>query len=246
MPHNPASGGSTGKRRRREADMDFATARRAMVDGQVRTSDVTNLALITAMLEVPRERFVPEGMVALAYLDRDLRLDGGTGTGAPATASRWLIKPVVLARLIQAADPGPQDRVLVVGCGTGYSAAVLGRLAGSVVALEADESLAGRARSVLSSLNVRNVTVVTGPLVAGWPASAPYDIVLFDGGVEAVPEAVFSQLAPAGRLLSVVVSGPMGKATYFQAVNGEVSGRPVFDAMAPVLPGLKKTPAFVF
>ena len=224
--------------------MDFATARRAMVDGQVRTSDVTNLALIAAMLEVPRERFVPDGMAALAYLDRDLRLDGGTGTGAPA--SRWLIKPVVLARLIQAADPGPQDRVLVVGCGTGYSAAVLGRLAGSVLALETDESLAGRAQSTLSALNARNVTVVTGPFAAGWPTSAPYEIILFDGGVEAVPDAVFSQLAPAGRLVSVVVAGPVGKATYFQAVNGEVSGRAVFDAMAPVLPGLKKMPAFVF
>jgi protein-L-isoaspartate(D-aspartate) O-methyltransferase len=198
------------------------------------------------MLEIPRERFVPDGMAALAYLDRDLPLDGGTAAGVPEPASRWLVKPVVLARLIQAADPGPQDRVLVVGCGTGYPAAVLARLAGSVVALEADESLAGRARSVLSALNTRNVTVVTGLFAAGWPTSAPNDIILFDGGVEAVPDAVFSQLAPAGRLVTVVVSGPVGKATYFQAVNGEVSGRPVFDAMAPVLPGLKKAPAFVF
>jgi len=123
---------------------------------------------------------------------------------------------------------------------------VLARLAGAVVALEADESLAGRARSVLSALNARNFTVVTGPLAAGWPTSAPYDVMLFDGGVEAVPDAVFSQLAPTGRLVSVVVSGPVGKATYFQAVNGEVSRRPVFASMAPVLPGLKKAPAFVF
>jgi len=230
--------------------MDFAMARRAMVDGQIRTSDVTNLALIAAMLDIPRERFVPDSMAALACLDRDLPLDGGAGHGVPqrvsGIASRWLIKPVVLARLIQAADPGPQDRAMVVGCGTGYSTAVLARLAGSVVALEEDDALAERARLALSALGAGNVSIVTGPLAAGWPASAPYDVILFDGGVEAIPDAMFAQLAPAGRLVGVVVAGPVGKATCFQVVNGEVSSRPVFDAMAPVLPGLNKAPAFVF
>jgi protein-L-isoaspartate(D-aspartate) O-methyltransferase len=222
--------------------MDFAMARRAMVDGQVRTSDVTDLRLIAALLDVPRERFLPESLAPIAYLDRDLPLDAGGSGGVDA--KRRLIKPVVLARLIQQADPGPQDRVLVVGCGTGYAAAVLARLAGSVVALEESEALAARARSALSGLG--NVSVVTGPLAAGWPVAAPYEVVLFDGGVEVVPEAVFEQLSPAGRLVAVVVSGPVGKAMYFQAVNGEFSGRPVFDAMVPVLPGLKKAPAFVF
>ncbi len=232
--------------------MDFAMARRAMVDGQIRTADVTNLTLIAAMLDIPRERFVPDGIAALSYLDRDLPLDGGIGPAAGRAgagreiASRWLIKPVVLARLIQAADPAPQDRALVVGCGTGYSAAVLSRLVGSVSALEENPALAGRARSALSALGAANVTVVEGPLSAGWPATGPYEIVLIDGGADVIPETVLAQLAPAGRLVGVVVSGPMGKAMCFQAVNGEVSGRPVFDAMAPVLPGLSKTPAFVF
>jgi len=220
---------------------DFAAARRAMVDGQVRTSDVTNLALIAAMLEIPRERFVPEPMAPLAYLDRDLPL-----AGAGAGAARWLMKPMVLARLIQAADPGPQDRVLAVACGTGYAAAMLGRLAGRVVALEEDAGLAEKARSNLSGVGAGNVSVVTGPLDRGWPASGPYDVVLIDGGVETVPQALIDGMASGGRLVCVVNAGPTGKGMYFQSVNGETGGRPLFDATLPVLPGFKNAPAFVF
>jgi protein-L-isoaspartate(D-aspartate) O-methyltransferase len=229
-----SAGGST-----EAAMMDFAAARRAMVDSQVRTSDVTDLALIAAMLAIPRERFVPDAMVPLAYLDRDLPLDG-RGAGA----SRWLMKPMVLARLIQAADPRPQDRVLVVACGTGYGAAVLARLAATVVALEEDPGLAERARASLAAVGAGNVTVVTGPLDRGWPG--PHDVVLIDGGVETVPQALFDAMAPGGRLVAVVSAGPVGKAMCFQSINAEVGGRPLFDATLPVLPGFKKAPAFVF
>ncbi len=221
--------------------MDFATARRAMVDGQIRTNDVTDRALIAAMLDVPRERFVPEQMVPLAYLDRDLPLGGA---GPSGTKTRQLIKPAVLARLIQAADCGPSDHVLVVGCGWGYSAAVLARLAASVVAL--DDVFAEKARATVSLMGVTNVTVVAAPLTAGWAAGAPYDIILVEGGVEVVPDGLFGQLAPTGRLVTVVMAGPIGKAMCFQRINGDVSGRPIVDATAPVLPGFSKTPAFVF
>jgi protein-L-isoaspartate(D-aspartate) O-methyltransferase len=221
--------------------MDFAAARRAMVDGQIRTNDVTDRALIAAMLDVPREQFVPEQMGPLAYLDRDLPLEGA---GPSGTKGRQLIKPAVFARLVQAADPGPRDHVLVVGCGCGYSAAVLARLAGSVVAL--DDVFAEKARAAISAMGVTNVTVVAGSLAAGWAANAPYDIVLVEGGVEAVPDGLFAQLAPTGRLVTVIMAGPIGKATYFQRIGGEVSGRSIFDATEPMLPGFSKTPAFVF
>jgi protein-L-isoaspartate(D-aspartate) O-methyltransferase len=184
---------------------------------------------------------VPESRAALAYLDRDVPIADATAT-EPA---RYLIKPVVLARLIQAAAPGPQDRALVVGAGSGYGAAVLARLAASVVALEQNELLVAQARAVVPGF-VANVTVVEGQLVGGAPTSAPYDVILVDGGVEAVPEALCGQLAPQGRLVAVVAAGPIGKATLFQRVNGGASPRGLFDATAPLLPGFKKAPAFVF
>jgi protein-L-isoaspartate(D-aspartate) O-methyltransferase len=226
-----------------ETDMvDFRTARRAMVDGQVRTNDVTHLGLIAAMLEIPREAFVPERRTALAYLDRDVTIADPTAT-EPA---RYLIKPVVLARLIQAADPGLQDRVLVVGAGSGYAAVVLSRLAAAVVALEQNTALVQQARSLLPVLGGGNVTVVEGALAAGAPGSGPYDVILIDGGIEIVPAGLCGQLSPGGRLVTVVDSGPVGKATLFQSVNGELRGRVLFDAMAPVLPGFVRAPAFVF
>ena len=222
--------------------VDFRTARRAMVDGQVRTNDVTHLGLIAAMLEIPREAFVPEGRAALAYLDRDVMIADATAT-EPA---RYLMKPVVLARLIQAADPAPQDRVLVLGAGSGYAAAVMSRLVAAVVALEQSGPLVQQARSILSSLGSSNVTVVQGPLAGGAPASGPYDVILIDGGVETVPQALCGQLSSRGRLVAVVGPGPIGKATLFQSVNGKLRGRVLFDANAPVLPGFSAAPAFVF
>src|SRR5215470_17923814 len=222
--------------------MDFQTARRAMVDGQVRTNDVTHLGIIAAMSEIPREAFVPESRAALAYLDRDVAIADATAT-EPA---RYLIKPMVLARLIQAADPGPQDRVLVIGAGTGYSAAVISRLGATVVALEENQSLFQKARSVLDSLGSHNVTVIHGPLADGAPASGPYDVILIDGGVETVPDLLCRQLSARGRLVAVVRSGPLGKAKLFQSLEGKCSGRELFDANAPVLPGFSLAPTFVF
>lgn len=222
--------------------MDFRAARRAMVDGQVRTSDVTDLGIISAMLDIPREAFVPKARVALAYLDRDVPIADATAT-EPA---RFLMKPMVLARLIQAADPLPTDRVLVIGAGTGYSAAVLSRLAAQVTALEEDESLLRQAKSVLSSLGSLNVNVIHGHLAHGAPEAAPYDVILIDGGVETVPDQLCGQLSPRGQLLAVEIAGLVGKAKLFQPVNGRFSGRELFDAFAAVLPGFSVAPAFVF
>jgi protein-L-isoaspartate(D-aspartate) O-methyltransferase len=226
---------------------DFRTARRAMVDGQVRTSDVTHLGILAAMMDIPREAFVPEKQAALAYLDRDVPIAGATAAG-PA---RWLMKPMVLARLIQAADPALTDRVLVIGAGTGYSAAVLSQLTAHVTALEEDESLFQQARSILSSSTLsstgsRNINVIRGYLTDGVPDSAPYEVILIDGGVETVPDRLCTQLSPRGRLLAVEVTGPVGRAKVFQPAGGRLSGRELFDASAPVLPGFTVAPAFVF
>jgi protein-L-isoaspartate(D-aspartate) O-methyltransferase len=235
--------------------VDFQAVRRAMVDGQVRTNDVTNLDLIDAMFDIPREAFVPEHLAALAYLDRDLELQGGAGGDRPA---RYLLKPVVTARLIQAADIATTDRVLVVGSGTGYSAAVASRLARAVVALEENPVLAQAAQNTLRRLGFVTVTPVIGRLVAGWPAAAPFDVIVVDGGVEAMPDALFAQLSEGGRLVAVMyggaasgqgegpMQGQVGKATLFRSVRGEVGGRPLFDCTAPLLPGFKKAPAFIF
>jgi protein-L-isoaspartate(D-aspartate) O-methyltransferase len=225
------------------ADMvDYRTARRAMVDGQVRTNDVTDLRLIAAMLDIPRETFVPKGRAALAYLDRDVRLTEASAT-EPA---RYLIEPMVLAKLIQAADPTRDDRVLVVGAGTGYSAAVLARLAASVVALEEGAALLAQARSILPTLGGGKVTIVAGPLAGGAPGSAPYDVILIDGGVELVPGVLRRQLSRHGRLVTVVRSGPGGKATLFGPGTENTGGQFLFDASAPLLPGFADAPAFVF
>ncbi|MGP0091350.1 MAG: protein-L-isoaspartate O-methyltransferase family protein [Xanthobacteraceae bacterium] len=222
--------------------LDFIAARRMMVDGQVRTSDVTNPGLISAMLDVPRERFVPPGKAELAYLDMDVAVaEQGHGH-----APRCLLKAMVFAKLVQAAEIDETDHVLDVGCATGYSAAVLARLSRSVVALEEDAPLADKASELLASLGATNVSVVTGPLSQGWPGRAPYDVILLNGTSEIIPHGLCKQLKDGGRLVGVFGGGRAGKAMLYLSDHGEVSGRPVFDAVAPLLPGFVKPPAFVF
>jgi protein-L-isoaspartate(D-aspartate) O-methyltransferase len=230
VPHNAA------KRNPEKGMFDSVTARRMMVDGQVRTADVTDPDLIAAMLAVPRERFVPASASELAYVDNDLPLGGG----------RALLKPMVLAKLIQAARVRTTDHVLDVGCGTGYSSAVLARLAGSVVALEQDQALAEQAKQALGGMEGGGISLVTGPLNAGWPAAAPYDIIFLDGTTEVVPEALGRQLKPDGRLICVFGRSSAGKAMIYRQIEGHLAGRPIFDASAPLLPGFVAVPEFVF
>ncbi len=213
---------------------DYTVARRHMVDGQVRTTDVTDLRVISAMLEVPREQFMPATAAALAYLDLDV----------PVGASRRLLRPMVLAKLIQAAELEATDRVLDVGCATGYTAAVLARIVARVVALEQDLGLAKAAGAALSSR--ANVNVVNGTLAEGWPQGGPYDVVVIEGATDVMPQALCQQLKDGGRLACVLGSGPGSKAMLYRRSGGEVGGRPIFDASAGLLPGFAKTPVFAF
>jgi protein-L-isoaspartate(D-aspartate) O-methyltransferase len=219
--------------------IDFAEMRRAMVDAQVRANDVTDLRIVASMLETPRERFVPTSLSSFAYIDDDLLVK----EGPPA---RYLMEPMVLAKLLQAAEIGPDALVLDVGAATGYSTAVLARLAGQVVALEEEAELASQGSNLLVDLGLLNAAFVQGPLTAGWPAESPYDVILLNGAVDSAPEALLGQLKPGGRLVAVVGRGRAGRATIFTNTSGGVGSRVVFDAAVPVLPGFEARPGFVF
>jgi protein-L-isoaspartate(D-aspartate) O-methyltransferase len=219
---------------------NFAQARRMMVEGQVRTNDVTDPRLLAAMLELPREAFVPSTSTNVAYLDRDLPV---RGSGA---AARFLLKPMVLAKLIHAAAVSETDRVLDVACATGYSSAVLAHLASQVVALEEDAVLARAAEDTLRVLGIANVAVRTGPLVAGAPGDGPYDVILLNGAAEVVPEALCTQLRDGGRLVCVLSHGAVARAMLYWSIAGDISGRAIFDAAAPLLPGFTRPAAFFF
>jgi len=219
---------------------DFSTARQKMVDGQVRPSDVTDLRILDAMLAVPREAFVPESQRALAYLDLDL--DVGEAGGA----KRFLIKPVVIAKMLQAAEIGETDRVLVVGCASGYAAAVAAKLAAQVTATESDGALAAKAGDVLAKLGFGNVTVRSAVAADGDPANAPYDVIVLAGATEIVPDRLYRQLKDGGRLVGVFAMSRPPRVTIVTHSHAEFGDRALFDAAVPVLPGLERPPAFVF
>lgn len=219
-----------------QAMFDAAAARRLMVEGQVRTADVTDTELLDAMMTVPRERFVPSLLRELAYLDNDIPLGKG----------RALLKPMVLAKLIQAAHVRRGDRVLDTASGTGYSSAVLGRLADSVIALEEDGELAHWAKEALAAVGASKVEVVSGPLTGGWIAAAPYDVILLNGAIQIAPEGLARQLKPDGRLVCVDGRSAAAKGMIYHVIEGQLVGRPIFDGAARLLPGFAAPPAFVF
>ena len=219
--------------------IDFPALRRMMVDGQVRTADVTDPRLLAAMLALPRERFFPEEKAALAYLDLDVPV---SEAGGPV---RRLLKPMVLAKLLQTVGIAENDHVLDVGCATGYSTALLSHLAGSVVGLEEDAALARWAAEALARAGLTNARIVTGALSLGAPEGGPYDLIVLQGSAEIVPVALFDQLKDGGRLACVLGRGP-GKAMLYRRIEGELSGRVVFDAAASPLPGFAKPHEFVF
>lgn len=217
---------------------DFALARRNMVDGQLRPNRVTNAQLLAAIGELPRERFLPDGLRPVAYADDDVPLGNG----------RYLLEPMVLARLIQSLQPQMEDKALVLAAGRGYGAAILARLVKSVVAVEADGAMASAGAQILRELGIANVQQVTGPAERGAPESAPYDVVLIEGAVHDVPAAIIEQIAEGGRLATVIAdpSGALGVARLFVKQGGVTSGRPLFDAGTPALPGFAKLPRFTF
>lgn len=218
------------------ATSDFVIARQKMVDGQVRTSDVTDQRVIDAMLTVPREAFVPGDRTAMAYLDLDL--DVGD--------NRFLQKPVVVARLLQAAEVRPTDTVLVVGCASGYTAALAARLAERVVATDPDAALVARARAALDKLGLTGVAVAVAPVAEGDPAQAPYDVIVLEGATEIVPDKLYRQLKEGGRLVGVFADGDVKRATLVTHSHDDFGSRILFDASARLLPGMQRTPEFVF
>jgi protein-L-isoaspartate(D-aspartate) O-methyltransferase len=218
----------------------FSTARQNMVDCQVRPSDVTDVAIIDAMLDVPREAFVPQNQRALAYLDLDLDVSEG------AAVKRFLIKPAVMARMLQAAEIKATDTVLVVGCATGYAAAVVAKIAGQVTATESDPSLVAKAGTALAGLGLGTVAVRRAAAADGDSTAAPYDVIVLNGATEIIPEGLFRQLKPGGRLVGVFAATLPPRATIVTHSHDDFGHRALFDAVAPVLPGLERVPSFVF
>jgi protein-L-isoaspartate(D-aspartate) O-methyltransferase len=221
----------------------FSTARQNMVDCQVRTNDVTDHRILDAMTALPREDFVPDDKRALAYLDLDLDVcEGGTGA-----AKRFLIKPMLMAKLLQAAEILKTDRILIVGAATGYAAAVAALLAPTVTATESDSALVAKGRNILSTLGFdAKVTFRTAEAAAGDPAGAPYDVIILNGATEIAPDNLYRQLRDGGRLLGVFATTQPPRAMIVRRSHGDFGTRSLFDAAAPVLPGLERVPDFVF
>ncbi|WP_420961846.1 protein-L-isoaspartate O-methyltransferase family protein [Brucella sp. IR073] len=222
---------------------NFQDLRTKMVDNQIRTTDVTDVAVLDAFLSVPREAFVPAAWRDLAYIDEDVLLKPATAAGEPA---RYLMEPSPFAKLVQLASVNPGDRVLVIGTGTGYSAAILSKLAGPVVGLESDAELAAQATAKMAELGFNNVVIATAPLPEGDAARAPYDVILLEGAVDFVPDALFAQLADRGRLIAVEGHGNAGVTRLYVKDDGIVSGRAVFNLAVKPLPGFARAPEFQF
>ena len=216
--------------------MSAFTARRTMmVDTQVRPSDVTRYPIIAAMLSVPREAYVPGDRREAAYVGENVDLAPG----------RVVLEPRTLAKILDGLDVQPGELVLDIGCGLGYSTALLARMAEAVVAVEEDETLAAEAQRTLLAQGVDNAAVVTGPLAAGSARHAPYDVITIQGGVEAIPQQVLDQLKEGGRIAAVFMEGRLGVARIGYKIDGALSWRYAFNAAAPVLPGFAATRAFV-
>ena len=217
--------------------MDFAVARENMIYCQLRTNQVTDERILSAMSSLPRERFVSRGREDMAYVDIDV----------PCGEGRKLMTAMASARLIQEAAIQPSDEVLCIGAGTGYSVAVMAGLASSVIALESDKACAAKAGELFSELNLDNAVIVEGPLVEGWAAESPYDVILLDGMISEVPPQILGQLGNRGRLVAVVDSGnSIGRATKFVKTSGNISSRAFFDIRIGRLLEFEKKQGFVF
>jgi protein-L-isoaspartate(D-aspartate) O-methyltransferase len=216
----------------------FDAARTHMIESQLRPNKVTDSRLLAAFASLRRELFVPESLRKVAYIDEDLPLGSG----------RYLMAPMVAARLLQASEIRSTDTALVVGAGTGYEAALIARLARSVVALEEDPELARRARAALVEHAIGSVNVVEGRLREGYRARAPYEVILFGGAVAVAPAEIAAQLADDGRLVAVIRQGTeaVGRATKTTRTGGVLARRVIFDTAIPVLPGFASNPGFEF
>lgn len=216
--------------------VDFAAARRAMVDSQVRPSNVTRYSLIEALLWCPRELFVPKGKRELAYADMDIEVAPG----------RVILAPRTLAKMLEEADIGHRDLVLDLAPATGYSTAVIARMAEAVVAVEPDAGLAAEAQAALASLDVDRAVVAEGEPAKGDRQHGPYDVIFVNGMVEQVPEELLEQLKDGGRFIALFPDGEFGHCQVWTKAHHGLSRRYAFDAAAPVAPGFEKNPEFVF
>lgn len=221
---------------------DYAVARANMVESQIRPNQVTDRRILQVMLEIPREIFVPPSLRPLAYMDQEITFEAFS----EIAADRSMLAPMPLARLIQLAAIGPGEVVLDVGCATGYSSAVLARLAEAVVGLECDPALAEAAGRNMMELETDNAAIVTGDLASGYPDESPYDAILLEGSVRQVPETLVAQLKDGGRLATIIGDRSMGQAFLYRNFNGKISRVAAFDAGAPALPGFERAPEFVF
>lgn len=216
--------------------VDFEAARRAMVDCQVRPSDVTRYAIIDAMLNTPRERFVPRSSREIAY----------AGADVPIGAGRVLLDPRTFSKILESAQIGRDDVVLDIACGTGYSTAVIARMAATVVAVEGDPALAAQARDTLAALEIHNAIVEEREAALGAPEAGLYDAIIINGGVERIPPALSAQLKQGGRMVALVQEGPVGRCQVFTRAGDGLTARRIFDASAAVLPGFAAEHGFEF
>ena len=215
--------------------IDFARRRTIMVDTQVRPSDVTKFPVIDAMLSVPRETFVPDALREAAYAGENLAI----------SEARTLLDPRTFAKMLDVADVGPTDLVLDIGCGQGYSAAVIARMAEAVVALEDSAEMCAEAENALGAAGADNVAVVEGPLTAGAAQHGPYDLIMLEGAVEHLPDAILGQLKDGGRIVAIFADARLGTVRIGYNVDGAVNWRFAFNGSAPLLPGFERAPGFV-
>jgi len=213
---------------------DYKTRRIMMVDTQVRPSDVTKFPIIDAMLGTPREAFVPDNQREAAYIGENLAF----------AQDRVLLEPRTLAKMLDALDIQPTHVAMDIGCGLGYSTAILAQLCDFVVGIEDDEDRAAEAQTLLSEHGFDNAAVMAAPLSDGAPKSAPYDIIIVQGGVEEVPEDVLTQLRDGGRIACIFHEDRLGVVRVGHKIDGQVNWRFSFNASAPVLPGYQKRAAF--
>lgn len=214
--------------------IDYPTRRRAMVDGHIRTADVTKYPIIAAMLRIPREAFVPDSLRDVAYVGDHVDLGGG----------RVILDPRVFAKMLDALDIRSDDLVLDIGTAMGYSAAVISTLAEAVVAVEEDAVLASEVQALLAEHQADNVALIEAPLAEGAPQHGPYDVVIIEGGVEQVPQAILDQVKEGGRIAALFMAGPLGEVRIGYRTGGHFGWRFAFNAAAPVLPGFTVERAF--
>ena len=213
-----------------------------MVESQVRPNDVTDNRIITAMLKIERENFVPKASRSLAYMEGDIAIPAEEGE----TGARALLAPMVLAKLIQLADIMDTDLVLDVGCASGYSTAILASLAEAVVGLEQGAGRVEKATNNLAAANIDNAAIVEGPLNEGYPSQGPYDVILLNGRIPQSPEKLLSQLKPGGRLVGILGEGVSGKAVIWLNTGQAWTSREAFEAQASDLPGFELAREFIF